>query len=251
VNGSQPGDVTAVLVHGGFLGPWIWADVVRLLDEHGVRSVCVELPSSRETDESLADLHDDARAVRAALDGCGRVVLCGHSYAGAVISEAAAGPHEAVRHLVFLAAAVPDIGDSLGSLAEAAAKSSPKRAEDESQGEEIDIRDDDRMVLRPVSARAGLFHDCPADRADAAIALLRPQSPATSAQPVTGAAWREIPSTYVRCTEDRLPHELVAPAFLEHAAEVVTMPTGHCPQWSQPGLVAELLIRIASQIRSD
>jgi pimeloyl-ACP methyl ester carboxylesterase len=250
VNGSQPRDVTAVLVHGGFLGPWIWADVARLLDEHGVRPVCVELPSSRETDESLADLHDDARAVRDALDGYGDVVLCGHSSAGAVISEAAAGPHEAVRHLVFLAAAVPDVGDSLGSLAEAAAKGSPERAADDSEREQIDIRDDDRMVLRPESARAGLFHDCPTDRADAAIALLRPHSPATSAQPVTGAAWREIPSTYVRCTQDRLPYELVAPAFMELAAEVVTMPTGHCPQWSRPDLVAELLIRIARQVRS-
>jgi len=86
---------TAVLVHGGFLGPWIWADTVSLLDARGVRSVTVDLPSCRDGGGRLAGLHDDAEAVRGALDGCDGAVLCGHSYAGAAISEAAAGPHPA------------------------------------------------------------------------------------------------------------------------------------------------------------
>jgi pimeloyl-ACP methyl ester carboxylesterase len=63
-------------------------------------------------------------------------------------------------------------------------------------------------------------------------------------------AWQDIPSTYVRGTQDRLPCEPVAPAFREHGASMLTMPTGHCPQWSRPDLVAELLIRIATQARS-
>lgn len=249
MNDSQPRDVAAVLVHGGFLGPWIWADTVRLLREHKVPSVCADLPSSRDTDGSPAGLHDDARAVREILDGCSDVVLCGHSYAGLVVSEAAAGPHQAVRHLVFLAAAVPDVGDSLTSLAGAGSQENTA-GQDESGGEEVGFRADGRLVLRPESARAGLFNDCTPDRADAAIALLRPLNPATGTQPVTGAAWHDIPSTYVRCTQDRLPYEPVAPAFRGHAASVLTLPTGHCPQWSRPDLVAELLIRIVSQVRS-
>ena len=136
----QARPVTAVLVHGGFLGPWIWADTVRLLQARGVRSVTVDLPSSQDSGGRLPGLHDDAEAVRVALDGCADAVLCGHSYAGAVISEAAAGPHRSVRHLVFLAAAVPDAGDSLGSLAEAATKNNPAGAQEESDGEEIDMR---------------------------------------------------------------------------------------------------------------
>src|SRR5262249_31215376 len=88
-------DAKAVLVHGGFLGPWIWADTVTLLEGRGIRSVTVDLPSSQDTGDRLADLHDDAEVVRDTLNGCTDVVLCGHSYAGAVVSEAAAGPHRA------------------------------------------------------------------------------------------------------------------------------------------------------------
>jgi len=150
---------------------------------------------------------------------------------------------------VFLAAAVPDLGDSLTSLAEAGSRE-VTGGQDESGGEEVGFRAVGRMVLRPESARAGLFHDCAPDRADAAIALLRPLNPATGTQPVTGAAWLDISSTYVRCTQDRLPYEPVAPAFKEHAASVLTLPAGHCPQWSRPDLVAELLIRIVGQVRS-
>jgi len=246
---DRPHDVTAVLVHGGFLGPWIWDDVVKALGEEGIPAVCPDLPSCRETGR-LADLHDDARAVRSALDGLRDVVLCGHSYAGLVISEAAAGPHRAVRHLVFLAAAIPDVGDSLTSLAEAGSPNSGADPE-ELGGEDVEIRADGRLVMRPDSARAALFHDCAADRADAAIALLRPQAPLTGTQPVTGAAWRDIPSTYVRGGYDRLPYEPVARAFKEHAAELVSLPTGHCPQWSRPDLVAHLLIAAIGKIRSS
>jgi len=246
VTNRQARGVTAVLVHGGFLGPWIWANTVELLEARGVRPVTVDLPSSQDGGDRLADLHDDAERVRDALNGCTDVVLCGHSYAGAVISEAAAGPHRAVRHLVFLAAAVPDAGDSLASLAETAAKNNPAGAQEESDGEEIEMRADGRMVMRPQSARAALFHDCPPDRADTAIALLRRQTPATGTQPVTVAPWRDIPSTYVRCSQDRLPYELVSPAYWEHASHVLTLPTGHCPQWSRPDLVAELLWSVIS-----
>ena len=247
----QPRPATAVLVHGGFLGPWIWADTVRLLEARGVRSVTVDLPSSQDSTDHLPGLHDDAGAVRDALNGCADAVLCGHSYAGAVISEAAAGPHRAVRHLVFLAAAVPDVGDSLASLAEAAAKNNPAGAQEESDGEEIDMRADGRMVMRPESARAALFHDCSPARAKTAITLLRPQTPATGTQPATAAAWRDIPSTYIRCTQDRLPYELISPAYWEHASQVLTLPAGHCPQWSRPDLVADLLRSIISRTRPD
>jgi pimeloyl-ACP methyl ester carboxylesterase len=164
VTNRQARHATAVLVHGGFLGPWIWPDTIRLLEARGVRSVTVDLPSSQDSSDHLPGLHDDAEAVRDALNGCTDAVLCGHSYAGAMISEAAAGPHRAVRHLVFLAAAVPDAGDSLTSLAEAAAKDNPTETDEESGGEEIDMRADGRMIMRPESARAALFHDCSPDR---------------------------------------------------------------------------------------
>jgi pimeloyl-ACP methyl ester carboxylesterase len=242
------GGLTVVLVHGGFLGPWIWADVVRELSRDGLRSVCVDLPSCQSSGPELAGLADDVRAVRAALDGCARAVICGHSYAGLVVTEAAAG-HPAVRHLIYLAAAIPDVGDSLTSLATASPPAPAGEGESESESEEIEFRPDGRIMIRPDSARTSLFHDCDAARASDAIARLRPINPATSTATVTRAAWHDIPATYVRCTQDRLPYEPVSPSFLSRGFDMRELPAGHCPQWSHPGLVASLIAGICAPLR--
>jgi pimeloyl-ACP methyl ester carboxylesterase len=63
---------------------------------------------------------------------------------------------------------------------------------------------------------------------------------ARGSQPLTGAAWRELPATLVRATLDRMP-EAIAPAFFERDPEVIEIPAGHCPNWSRPELVAEIL----------
>lgn len=98
--------VSVVLVHGGFLGPWSWADVVTGLDRFGIATVVPDLPSMGDPGEApLGDFYADAGEVRRVLDSLsGPVLLCGHSYGGAVITEAAAGPHPSVAHLVYLAA---------------------------------------------------------------------------------------------------------------------------------------------------
>lgn len=233
-----------VLVHGGFLGPWIWSDVVKILDKSRIKTVCPDLPSMGRSGQT-ADLYDDARAVREVIDSLGHAVLCGHSYGGAVITEAAAPAHPAVRHLVYLTAAVPDTGDSLASLA--SRHPAPGGADDADE-EELERLPDGRVTLRRDSARTGLFHDCPPERADVALSLLRPANPVVNAQLVHGAAWRSIPATYVRGEQDRLPRELLAPGFLERAEQVITLPTGHCPQWSRPDLVAGLLAEIATRL---
>jgi pimeloyl-ACP methyl ester carboxylesterase len=56
----------------------------------------------------------------------------------------------------------------------------------------------------------------------------------------------QLPSIYLRGSEDRMS-EAVAPGFLERATQVVELPTGHCPNWSRPDLVARLL---ADRVRS-
>lgn len=65
-------------------------------------------------------------------------------------------------------------------------------------------------------------------------------NPMVGTQPVTGAAWHDLPATFVRCSADRMP-ELVCERFLRRNPEVVHLPSGHCPNWSVPGLVARLL----------
>jgi pimeloyl-ACP methyl ester carboxylesterase len=101
-------------------------------------------------------------------------------------------------------------------------------------------REDGLMVFPPEVARQALFNDCSDERAQEGLALLQPQSLAGTDQPIDVAAWRELPSVYVRGEQDLVPRAL-APGFLEQCTQVIDLPTGHCPQWSRPELVAELL----------
>jgi pimeloyl-ACP methyl ester carboxylesterase len=231
-----------VLVPGGFTGAWMWADVVTLLERERIEALAVELPTIGE-DSAGGDFYADGASVRELLDRLAPpVVLCGHSYGGAVITEAAAGPHPAVRELVYLTAAVPGAGDSMVSLMSAAAAQDPDAEE-----EGVTIRDDGLAVLDREAARRALFNDCSPERAEEGLAMLRPMSLAGADQPVTEAAWTQLPSVYVRGSEDRMP-EAVASDFLEQTMHVVEFPTGHCPNWSRPDLVAGLLAERARSI---
>jgi pimeloyl-ACP methyl ester carboxylesterase len=107
---AQGGDQqpTIVLVHGAWAGPSSWDNVVRLLNDDGYRTVTPTL--------GLTSLAADVATVTNVLDGIpGKKILVGHSYGGAVISDASAGRSD-VAGLVFSAAFVPDQGDSLLSL---------------------------------------------------------------------------------------------------------------------------------------
>ncbi len=223
---------SVVLVHGGFLGPWLWEDVQRVLQTRGVHSVAPDLPS---VGERMGDLGADVACVVEALKVVGASVLCGHSYAGLVVTEAAADEAVEVTHLAYLAAAVPDEGQSMQALA-----TSLGLADGDDGGEEIVVLPDGRIQLTAEAARTSLFHDCTMERAEEAIGLLRPTNPATGTQLVTRAAWRQIPATLIEAKDDRLPR-LVCSGFDSTPYDSRSIPTGHCPQWSRPDLVADLL----------
>jgi pimeloyl-ACP methyl ester carboxylesterase len=99
---------------------------------------------------------------------------------------------------------------------------------------------DGRIQITAEAAHSSLFHDCTVERAEVAIGLLRPINPATGTQPVTRAAWRQIPATLIDAADDRLP-TLVCSAFASTPHDSLSIPTGHCPQWSRPDLVADIL----------
>jgi len=238
-------DPRIVLVPGGFTGAWMWADVVALLEREGIEAIAVELPTIGE-DSAGADFYADARAVGELLDRLEPpVVLCGHSYGGAVITEAAAGPHPAVGELVYLTAAVPGAGESMVSLMSAAAVQ-----DTDAEEEGVTIRDDGLASLDHDAARRTLFNDCEPERAEDGLRRLRPMSLSGADQPLSAAAWTQLPSIYVRGSDDPMP-EALAPGFLERATEVVELPTGHCPNWSRPDLVARLLADRARSMSSE
>src|SRR5271156_1848319 len=97
-----------VLVHGAWADGSSWSKVVPLLEAKGFHVVCVQNP--------LSSLADDVAATNRIIDAQdGPVLLAGHSYGGAVITEA--GMNSKVAGLVYIAAFAPDEGETLGGLA--------------------------------------------------------------------------------------------------------------------------------------
>ena len=156
----------------------------------GVDAVAIDLPGHGASTEPLGDLHGDAAAVSGVLDALdGPVVLCGHSYGGAVISEGAVG-HPNVRHLVFLAALMLDVGESCSESVTPPETGTPGRESE--LGAAMRFSDDGTTVsIDPVAGRTIFFADCTDVDIDWAIARLGPQPAITLQQPVPAAAWRD------------------------------------------------------------
>jgi pimeloyl-ACP methyl ester carboxylesterase len=228
-----------VLVHGAWHGAWCWSALQAELDRRGLASYAIDLPGHGASTLPLGDLHDDAAHVAASLDALGRdVVLVGHSYGGAVITEAAVRTDRA-RHLVYLTAFVPDTGENvlglLGSFPPAEVAISAA----------IVPRDDGTTVIDPALAVAAFYANCPTAVAAAAIQRLSPQTMVSFGQPTTGAGWQTTTSTYVRCTEDQAIHIDHQTIMASRCSDVRTLHTDHSPFASAISETADILEPIA------
>ena len=228
---------TVVLVHGGCVGPWEWERVVPQLERRGLRVHAPTLPSVGDA-PPLGDFRDDVSAVRLLLDSVvGPVVVCAHSYGGAVITEACAGPHPAVRHLVYLTALMPDEGESLLSLLSQGGGSD----------DGIDFRDDGTFGFNvEAMVREKVDRGWEAGEARALAVRHQRQPVGVATEAVKAVAWRQVPSTYVRCSADELIGGRLADLFCGRATTTVEMEADHDPQWTQPNEIAALIGEVAS-----
>ena len=233
---------TVVLVHGAWHGAWCWDLVVGQLREQHVPVVAIDLPGHGASTEPLTDLHGHGDAVRAALDGVdGPVVLVGHSYGGAAITDA--GDHPAVGHLVYLTAFCLDVDESI-------------IANDLPGGEEaelataIEFNPDGTIAVDPTRAGDIFYADCDPAAIAAYVAKLVPEGAAGFSQTPRAVAWRDRPSTYAVCNEDRA----LAPTLQRHLAErcetTVEWRSSHSPFVSRPELVTDLLVTLAQTVET-
>jgi pimeloyl-ACP methyl ester carboxylesterase len=232
---------SAVLVHGAWHGAWCFDPVLDALAARGVEAVAVDLPGHGDDVGPLGDLHTDAARVREVLDGLDDdCVLLGHSYGGAVITEA--GSHPKVRHLVYLCAYLLDEGESCMSVSIREAEALGLRWDEEPNlVTGIQVQDDGTStVARDVAAEC-FFHDCEPAAAEAALERLGRQPMQTLADEPRSVAWRERPSTYVVCTDDRAIPEPLQRVMAKRTTNVVEWPTSHSPFLCAPDRVAELL----------
>lgn len=232
---------TIVLVHGAFADGSSWGPVTEHLQQWGftVRSVA----------NPLRGLPTDAAHLRSVLATIpGPVVLAGHSYGGAVITEAAAGAAN-VKALVYIAAFVPDAGEVLGelsarfpgSLLDPALSAVPAPGPDGTPGLDLYIRAD---RFHPVFCQ-----DVSASTARELEAVQRPVSASAFGDRATAAAWRTIPSWNLVATRDRgIVPELQRFQAKRAGSHAVEVPSSHLPLRSHPGAVAELIRSAARSV---
>jgi len=220
---------TVVLVHGAFHDGWCWELVRQQLDERGVPNQALDLPFS--------GLAGDAAAVGKLLDAIdGPVVLIGHSYGGMVISRAASGRDD-VAHLVYLCAVQVDEHVDLATA---------MTTSDELMSAFV-AGDDGAMSVDPAAAPAVFYHDCDDELTATAVSHLRGMAfgVVQDDDDPPPAAWKQIESTYVVCSDDQTIAPESQRKMATNANHVVEWDTSHSPMLSRPELVADLLTDLA------
>ena len=231
-----------VFVHGAlvFDGAWWWSRMVEPLAALGLGSLAVELPSCvappGASGGAAGDMYADADAVRAALDEEDEsIVLVGHSYGGTVITDAAAG-HEGVEHLIYVTSVMPELDETMASLGESG-----------EPGPWMDPRPEDgTMGIKAELTPDAFMQDCDEEAVSGALERLTRQPLAVFGQSPRAVAWREKPSTYIVCAEDRATPPEAQREYARRAGRVVELPTGHHPMLSRPELLARVLAEAAT-----
>jgi pimeloyl-ACP methyl ester carboxylesterase len=218
-----------VLVHGGFVDGSGWAGVYEALTKKGFRVTVVQNPTI-----SLADDAAVTRRAIAAQDG--PVVLVGHSYGGAVISEAGADPK--VKALAYIAAFAPDAGESVSTLIANPPPGAPVPP--------ILPPQDGFLFLDREKFPAAFAADvAPAQAAFMADSQV-PWGLAALEGRATAPAWKAKPSWYLVTADDRM---IPAPAQRQMAgrigATVVETAGSHAIYVSNPQVVADLIEQAA------
>ncbi|RCG28681.1 alpha/beta hydrolase [Sphaerisporangium album] len=225
---------TIVLVHGGFADASNWNGVISRLQAKGYPVMAPANP--------LRGLPVDAPYIASVLKSIdGPIVLVGHSYGGAVITNAAADAPN-VKALVYVAAFVPDEGEQLGVLINkypgtqipAAVQEVPYPNPDGSTGVDLYLRAD--------KFRAAFAADLPVSTTRVMQAGQRPFSASSFTDKTTGVAWRTIPSWALVATQDKaIPPQLERYMYKRAKSKVYETAASHVPMISQPGLVTRII----------
>jgi pimeloyl-ACP methyl ester carboxylesterase len=221
---------TIVLVHGFWGGATHWAKVIPLLARKGYDLHAVENP--------LTSLGDDAERTRKMVAARkGPVLLVGHSYGGAVITQAGNLPN--VVGLVYCAAFAPDVGESAASVAS---------REPAPAGANLTVDDDQYLWVKPDKFHESFCQDLTPEEGFVMGVTQKAPLLGTFSNTLTAAAWRSKPSWYQISSEDRM----LPPGIQKwlsgrlDAKKVITLESGHASMASKPAEVAALIDEAAT-----
>jgi pimeloyl-ACP methyl ester carboxylesterase len=232
---SQPATtpLTVVLVHGAFADSSSWAGVTARLQANGVQVIAAANP--------LRGISHDSAYVASVFDQIpGPVLAVGHSYGGAVISNAATGSHNVVG-LVFVAAFAPDEGEKLievtGTSTDCVLGSAlMPRQYPTGSGEGTEF------LINPAKARDAFAADLTDEQAALIGTIQRPVADLAFGEPSGVPAWKTLPSWAVVATNDRAAGTDVVRAHAKRAGAAITEVDGsHVIMISQPDAVTAVI----------
>jgi pimeloyl-ACP methyl ester carboxylesterase len=224
-----------ILVHGFWGGAAHWAKVIVELSRRGYDSLhAVENP--------LTSLADDAeRTQKMVRQADGPVLLVGHSYGGAVITQA--GDLANVVGLVYVAAFAPDAGESLAQIGDWRAAEAPAAGNV--------LPDSDGYVwIKQDKFRESFCQDLPADEALVMAVTQKAPVGSTFGEGISEPAWKKKPTWYQVSTSDRMIHPDSERQMAERMRPRATieLDASHASLASQPAAIVDLIVEAATSV---
>ena len=233
---------TVVLVHGAFADASSWSGVITRLQAAGVSVIAPANP--------LRGIVADSAYLRSVIDQIpGPVLAVGHSYAGAVISNAAKGAPN-VGGLVFVAAFAPDEGEVLGEVTPTSKDSAlmtalvPRQYPSTGGGTAIEF------VVDPAKFHDVFAADLPDAEAAVMAATQRPVADTAFAERNGPPAWKDLPCWAVVATADRAAGADLVRSMAERAnAMIMEIAASHVVMVSEPQAVTDVILEAVAMVR--
>jgi len=224
-----------VLVHGGFVDGSGWEGVYRSLKKKGYNVSIVQNPT--------LSLVDDVAATKRILASQDRpAILVGHSYGGAVITEAGNDPK--VAGLVYITAFAPDKGESVATLIKDPPPAAPVPP--------ILPPQDGYLFLDRAKFRASFAGDVDAERAAFMADSQVPWGVEALSGKISEPAWKTKPSWYLIATDDKMiPPDAQRSMSKRAGSTVVEVKGSHAIYVSQPEAVASLIEQAAKSVKTS
>src|SRR5918993_5937888 len=241
-DGSRP---TVVLVHGAFADASGWNGMIERLQAEGVQVMAPANP--------LRGISIDSAYIASLLDQIpGPVLAVGHSYGGAVITNAAARASNVVG-LVYVAAFAPEEGETLGGIEQDSKDSVLTSALVQLQyptvqGAETAVE----FAIDPEKFHDAFAADLPAEQTAVMAATQRPVAALPFEEPTGVPAWKKLPSWAVVASGDKVIGTDAVRSMAERAGATITDVEGsHVIMMSQPQVVVDVILTALAAVSQD
>jgi pimeloyl-ACP methyl ester carboxylesterase len=225
---SFPEKATVVVVHGAWADGSSWQEVIRQLQDLGLKVIAAPIP--------LTSLSDDATALKRTIARTqGPVIVAGHAYAGAVIATA---NDERVKALVYVAALAPDEGETVAQVF----------YKDESHPKAPQLAPDtDGFIWMPDEGFANAFaQNASTEQIALSKAVQRPISVKSIQEPSPAPAWKSKPTWYLLAEQDRMINPKAQRFMAERMkATVRSFAVDHTPLLTAPDKVVDIILEAA------